>query len=107
MAAAHTEGTEVTSWQWSFDTTPEGHVLRLSGSWRMQDGLPSPADGWAPSCASTSAGDAREVTAWDTGFLVCILKVLEAATARGMTVDRSGLPEGVRKLLDLAAAVPE
>ncbi len=43
MAAAHTEGTEVTSWQWSLDTTPEGLVLRLSGSWRMQDGLPSPA----------------------------------------------------------------
>jgi len=38
MAAAHTEGTEVTSWQWSLDTTPEGLVLRLSGSWRMQDG---------------------------------------------------------------------
>ena len=111
MAAAHTEGTEVTSWQWSFDTTPEGHVLRLSGSWRMQDGLPSPAEvdaqlGAQPS-ARRLAFDAREVTAWDTGFLVCILKVLEAATARGMTVDRSGLPEGVRKLLDLAAAVPE
>ena len=43
MAAAHTEGTEVTSWQWSLDTTPEGLVLRLSGSWRMQDGRPSPA----------------------------------------------------------------
>jgi hypothetical protein len=27
MAAAHTEGTEVTSWQWSLDTTPEGLVL--------------------------------------------------------------------------------
>jgi len=35
MAAAHTEGTEVT---WSLDTAPEGLVLRLSGSWRMQDG---------------------------------------------------------------------
>ena len=111
MAAAHTEGTEVTSWQWSLDRTPEGLVLRLSGSWRMQDGLPSPAEveaqlGTQPS-ARRLAFDAREVTAWDTGFLVFILKVLEAATTRGMTVDRSGLPEGVRKLLDLAAAVPE
>ena len=38
MAAVTTPGTEVTPWQWSLDTTPKGLVLRLSGSWRMQDG---------------------------------------------------------------------
>jgi phospholipid/cholesterol/gamma-HCH transport system permease protein len=111
MAAVTTPGTEVTPWQWSLDTTPEGAVLRLSGSWRMQDGLPLPADVEAQWGAREPTGrlafDAREVTAWDTGFLVFVLKVLQAATARGLTVDRSGLPEGVRKLLDLAAAVPE
>ena len=111
MAAVTTPGTEVTPWQWSLDTTPEGAVLRLSGSWRMQDGLPLPAlveEQWgAPQSAGRLAFDAHEVTAWDTGLLVFVLKVLEAATARGITVDRSGLPEGVRKLLDLAAAVPE
>jgi len=111
MAAVTTPGTEVTPWQWSLDTTPEGAVLRLSGSWRMQDGLPLPAlveEQWgARQSAGRLAFDAREVTAWDTGLLVFVLKMLEAATARGITVDRSGLPEGVRKLLDLAAAVPE
>jgi hypothetical protein len=30
MAAAHTEGTEVTSWQWSLDTTPEGMSRALA-----------------------------------------------------------------------------
>ena len=111
MAAVTTPGTEVTPWQWSLDTTPEGAVLRLSGSWRMQDGLPLPAlveEQWgARQSAGRLAFDARELTAWDTGLLVFVLKMLEAATARGITVDRSGLPEGVRKLLDLAAAVPE
>ena len=111
MAAVTTPGTEVTPWQWSLDTTPEGAVLRLSGSWRMQDGLPLPAlveEQWgARQSAGRLAFDAHEVTAWDTGLLVFVLKMLEAATARGITVDRSGLPEGVRKLLDLAAAVPE
>src|SRR5499426_3618423 len=33
--------------------------------------------------------------------------VLDAAKSQGLTVDRGGLPEGVRKLRDLAAAVPE
>ena len=77
----------------------------------MQDGPPPPAlvvAEWGDRTATRRlAFDAREVTAWDSGFLVFVLKLVEAGTARGITVDRSGLPEGVRKLLDLAAAVPE
>ena len=99
------------SWHWSLDPSPEGMVLCLSGSWRMQDDLPSPSE-VESRLASSSTGrrlsfDAREVTAWDTGFLVFVLHVLDAAKSQGFTVDRGGLPEGVRKLLDLAAAVPE
>ena len=77
----------------------------------MQDGPPPPAlveAEWGDRPATRRlAFDAREVTAWDSGFLVFVLRLVEAGTARGITVDRSGLPEGVRKLLDLAAAVPE
>src|SRR5215510_12311366 len=96
------------SWHWSLDPSPEGMVLSLSGSWRMQDDLPSPSE-VESRLASSSTGrrlsfDAREVTAWDTGFLVFVLHVLDAAKSQGFTVDRGGLPEGVRKLLDLAAA---
>jgi len=98
-------------WRWSLDASTDGIVLRLSGSWRMQDRLPSPADVEAQLAAAPSARrlafDACEVDAWDTGFLVFILKVLDDAKALDLTVDRSGLPDGVRKLLDLAAAVPE
>ena len=99
------------SWHWSLDPSADGAVLRLSGSWRMQDDLPSPSE-VEHGLAATSTGrrlgfDAREVTAWDTGFLVFILNVLDAAKSMGFTVDRAGLPDGVRKLLDLAAAVPE
>jgi len=77
----------------------------------MQDGPPPPAlveAEWGDRPPPSRLGfDAREVTAWDSGFLVFVLKLVEAGTARGITVDRSGLPDGVRKLLDLAAAVPE
>ena len=98
-------------WHWSLDSSADGIVLRLSGSWRMQDHLPSPADVETELAGASSARrltfDTREVTAWDTGFLVFVLNVRDAATSLGLTVDRSGLPDGVRKLLDLAAAVPE
>jgi len=77
----------------------------------MPDHLPSPADVETELAGASSARhltfDTGEVTAWDTGFLVFVLNVRDAATSLGLTVDRSGLPDGVRKLLDLAAAVPE
>ena len=99
------------SWHWSLDPSADGVVLRLSGSWRMQNDLPSASEvehGLAAVSTGKRLGfDAREVAAWDSGFLVFILNVLDAAKSLGFTVDRAGLPDGVRKLLDLAAAVPE
>ena len=110
-ASAAPAATASVPWHWSIDPSADGIVLRLSGSWRMQDHLPSPAAVETQLASAPSARrlgfDAREVSAWDTGLLVFVLKVLDAGIARGLTVDRSGLPDGVRKLLDLAAAVPE
>jgi len=77
----------------------------------MQDHLPLPAAVEAELAGATSARrlsfDAGGVDAWDTGLLIFVLSVQDAAKSLGFTVDRSGLPEGVRKLLELAAAVPE
>src|SRR5262247_2558758 len=42
------------AWHWSLDPTADGVVLRLSGSWRMQDHLPLPADVEADLSGSTS-----------------------------------------------------
>src|SRR5215468_6491186 len=99
------------SWHWSLDPSADGVVLRLSGSWRMQNDRPAASE-VEHELAAVSTGkrlgfDARAVAAWDSGFLVFILNVLDAAKSLGFTVDRAGLPDGVRKLLDLAAAVPE
>jgi len=99
------------AWHWSLDPTADGLALRLSGSWRMQDHLPLPAAVEAELAGATSARrlsfDAGGVDAWDTGLLIFVLSVQDAAKSLGFTVERAGLPEGVRKLLDLAAAVPE
>src|SRR4030095_1473102 len=108
-----TPGSAVSAPPWAGDMDPSADdiVLRLSGSWRMQDHLPSPTEVETELTRASSARrltfDTRGGTAWDTGFLVFVLSVRDAATSLGLTVDRSGLPEGVRKLLDLAAAVPE
>jgi phospholipid/cholesterol/gamma-HCH transport system permease protein len=77
----------------------------------MKDRLPPAAAveaqiGSSPA-ARKLAFDAREVTDWDTGLVVFVLKVLEALKARQIEADLTGLPEGARKLLDLAAAAPE
>ena len=114
LSPASTVPTAATSaaWHWSLDPAAEGVTLRLAGSWRLQDRLPSPADVEAKLAAGTASTrhlgfDARGVTGWDTGLLIFVTGVLGSAKSLGFAVDRSGLPEGVRKLLDLAAAVPE
>jgi len=43
---------------------------------------------------------------WDSGLLTFLLSVLSRCTQLGIEVDRHGLPEGVRRLLALATAVP-
>ncbi len=53
------------------------------------------------------AFEAQELTGWDSRLLTFLRQVMEASTHRQMVVDQQGLPEGVRRLLALAAAVPE
>jgi phospholipid/cholesterol/gamma-HCH transport system permease protein len=50
---------------------------------------------------------AQALTAWDTRLLTFLRQVLEASTHRQIVVDQQGLPDGIRRLLALAAAVPE
>lgn len=51
--------------------------------------------------------DTQEVTAWDSGLLNFVAKVIEHCGAQGIGVENSGLPAGVVSLLKLANAVPE
>ena len=50
--------------------------------------------------------DTSELEAWDTGLLALLLRLEQAATERDVTIDRSGLPEGARRLLALAESSP-
>ena len=86
-------------------------LIRLCGSWKMQDGLPSVSEvlkqmELGPQVRRI-AFDTKEVTAWDSGLLTFLKKVIDKSAQRKIEIDRAGLPEGVRRLLDLASAVPE
>ncbi len=50
---------------------------------------------------------AEDLGAWDSGLLTFLLMVRKVCGEHQVAVDESGLPEGVRRLLDLATAVPE
>jgi len=85
-------------------------MVRLVGRWSLEGGLPSAADLEAALSVAGTAGvvfDASELGAWDSSMLTFLTRVFRLARDRGLDVDRSGLPEGLRRLLALAEAVPE
>jgi phospholipid/cholesterol/gamma-HCH transport system permease protein len=85
--------------------------VRFSGTWRMRRGLPTAAlvERELKSAGSVSgiAFEADELTFWDSSVLTFLVEVSELCRRRHVHMDRAGLPSGVRRLLDLAEAVPE
>lgn len=86
-------------------------VVRVSGTWRLQDGLPS-MDGVKkeierPPHARLVLFDTRELAGWDSSVVWFLTKVSELCREIGIPVDRGKLPKGLRRLVELAEAVPE
>lgn len=86
-------------------------LVQFSGSWRLQDELP--AAGEVEQALETGpavrrmALDAQAVTAWDTGLLTFLLRLIRQNQQRQIDTDQTGLPEGMQRLLALATVVPE
>jgi phospholipid/cholesterol/gamma-HCH transport system permease protein len=53
------------------------------------------------------AFDTTGITAWDSALLVFLSKLIAQNEKGQIETDRSGIPEGVKRLLALAGAVPE
>jgi phospholipid/cholesterol/gamma-HCH transport system permease protein len=84
--------------------------LRLSGSWRLSRPLPTAAEierELEGRSVRRLVIDAPDLTGWDSGLLMFLRRLDGFARGAGLDTDASGLPEGVRRLLSLAAAVPE
>ncbi len=98
--------------QLSFDR-PDNRTLivRLAGSWRVAEGVPGPWEVQAQMESGPPIGrvqfDTHNLQAWDTGLLIFLRKLQDQFANRQIEVDASGLPDGARRLLNLAAAVPE
>jgi len=92
---------------------PSKDTLRvmLSGSWKLGQPLPSTDE---LRQQVESAGHIRQITLnakklgdWDTGLLIFLRKLWDFCSNNTIALDSSGLPEGMRQILDLASAVPE
>jgi phospholipid/cholesterol/gamma-HCH transport system permease protein len=83
--------------------------IHLSGAWLLGRVLPSPeavATALIPAVRRVRFRTSA-LSDWDTGLLTYLTRVFDILAARGVEVDRSGLPHGARHLLEMAAAIPE
>ncbi len=82
--------------------------LVMSGDWRLQQSRPAFSDIGLSLCDTPITKitfDCHSITAWDTGLLIFLSQLLKFAEQQHIEIDKSELPNGVQRLLDLAAAV--
>jgi phospholipid/cholesterol/gamma-HCH transport system permease protein len=98
-------------WQVELDPSADGAVrIRLAGSWRLQDRLPTAASIYhevEAHGARRVVFDTEQLSGWDSGLLTFLVKLQQLIARANLETDPSRLPQGVQRLLRLAAAVPE
>ena len=86
-------------------------VVGLAGTWQISAHLPGTTaveaalDG--PPAPEGIQFDSAGIEGWDSSVLTFLMGVEDAADDRSIPVDHEGLPDGVRRLVELARAVPE
>lgn len=84
--------------------------LRLEGDW-LAGSLPLPPgaveDELAVAPASRLLFETGDLGRWDSGLITFLIRVKALCDERGVAFDGGNLPEGARRLLSLATAVPE
>ncbi|HYC14487.1 MAG TPA: ABC transporter permease [Stellaceae bacterium] len=86
-------------------------VLQLAGDWKLAHGLPTtaPLEQRFASAAQPSRVtlDASGLASWDSGLLAFLTGLVELCRERKIELDPGNLPDGARRLMKLATAVPE
>ncbi len=85
--------------------------LSLKGNWKIGEKIPS-AESVKEQIESIHklsvlTIDSTGLLGWDSMLLTFLVKVGNLCDANGIAIDRGGLPEGVRKLVEITLAVPE
>ncbi len=86
-------------------------LVHLRGDWQLGRDMPSSsvvARELSVQAKPARIGfDASELTGWDSALISFLVAIYDLCRARGIEDDRSGLPAGIRRLVELAEAVPE
>ena len=86
-------------------------LIRLAGQWELRNGVASAAavetELRREPPVSRVAFGSQELGPWDSSILTFLALVSDTCRERGVAVDATALPTGLRNLLDLAVAVPE
>ena len=95
----------------SLSHSREHGVLRVvfGGNWRMNAQIPENSTLFATLAESETLSldyATDELENWDTSLLALLVRLEHAARDRGLESKREALPEGLRRLLDMAFAVP-
>src|SRR5260221_3174976 len=93
----------------AFSHTGETLVVGLSGPWHLRADVPS-ANGLVRELdnfpAKRLSFETASLSRWDTGLITFLVQTDEICRTRGIVSDREGLPPGLRRMLELAEAVP-
>ena len=85
--------------------------LQLSGDWTLQLGIPDTSDMQMQLRANPAINNlgfvTKDIGCWDSSLLTWLMIVQDYCKVNEIHLDRTGLPESVGRLLELAYAVPE
>ena len=86
-------------------------LVHLRGKWQLGHDMPSSsvvAKELSAQAKPVRIGfETSELTGWDSALISFLVETYDLCQAHGVEQDRSGLPAGVRRLVELAEAVPE
>jgi phospholipid/cholesterol/gamma-HCH transport system permease protein len=91
--------------------TDDTLLIHFAGEWKLANRLPSINEvreqiDKVPGIKRVTF-DAKELKGWDSGLLIFYKKIVDTCMQNNIQVEQDGLPDGVRRLLHLASAVPE
>lgn len=96
--------------KYKVDPTENQVLLHLIGDWSYSAGIPSipPLLNDINSTKATAVTFKTEkLQTWDSGLMTFLIELIDNCKQNNIQVDKSNLPQGVQRLLNLAYAVPE